>query len=59
MPERDSTSGEQIDSVTSVTICKAIGERLRKNFAPEPAHLPSRLQELLDRLRSQESQTHR
>jgi hypothetical protein len=57
MPERDNNSGEQIDSVTSVMICKAIGERLRKNFAPAP-HLPSRLQDLLEQLRSQDSQSH-
>jgi hypothetical protein len=58
MPERDSNSGEQIDSVTSVTICKAIGERLRNNFAPAPSHLPAHLQELLEQLRSQDGQSH-
>jgi hypothetical protein len=58
MPERDDHTSEQIDSVTSVTICKAIGERLRKNFVLEPSRLPPRLQDLLEQLRAQDSQNH-
>jgi hypothetical protein len=50
---------EQIDRATSTTICKAIGDRLRQNLAPEPGGLPPHLQHLLDELRMQDSQSRR
>jgi hypothetical protein len=57
MSNRDVDRDEQIDRATSTTICKAIGERLRQNLAPEPAGLPPQLQRLLDQLRRQDSQS--
>jgi hypothetical protein len=57
MSNRDIDRYEQIDRATSTTICKAIGDRLRQNLAPEPAGLPPQLQQLLEQLRLQDSQS--
>jgi hypothetical protein len=56
MPDRDTDQSVQIDRATSTTICKAIGDRLRQNLAPEPAGLPPHLQHLMDELRLQDVQ---
>lgn len=47
-------SAEEIDRLTSLTICRAIGERLRQNLRPEDTELPSGLQNLVEELRRQE-----
>jgi hypothetical protein len=60
MPNRDTDRTEAtyrqepIDALTSKSICRAIGDRLRQNLAPEPSGLPPHLQQLLDQLRSRE-----
>jgi hypothetical protein len=62
MPNRDTDRTdptdrqEPIDALTSHSICRAIGDRLRQNLAPEASGLPPHLQQLLDQLRSRESQ---
>ena len=50
---------EHIDRLTSASICNAIGERLRQNFRPDPAGLPSHLQNLLDQMARQDDQASR
>jgi hypothetical protein len=57
MPHREIDRHEQIDRATSTTICRAIGDRLRQNLAPEPSGLPAHLQHLLDELRLQDAQS--
>jgi len=47
-------SVEEIDRPTSLTICRAIGERLRQNLRPEDSELPSGLRDLVEELRRQE-----
>jgi hypothetical protein len=59
MPERDSNNGETIDHATAAAICKGVGEKLRQNLAPERSDLPSRLRDLLDRMRSQDDRSGR
>jgi hypothetical protein len=54
MPDCAGHSTEGIDHVTSRSICKAIGERLRNTMDPEQSELPSRLQHLMDELRRQD-----
>jgi hypothetical protein len=55
MSDPDADRHEQIDRATSTTICKAIGDRLRQNLAPDAAGLPPHLQHLVDKLRLQDS----
>jgi len=47
-------SAEEIDRPTSLSICRAIGERLRQNLRPEDSELPSGLRDLVEELRRQE-----
>ncbi|KZD24378.1 hypothetical protein [Tardiphaga robiniae] len=47
---------EHIDRTTSVAICNAIGERLRRDVGPDDA-LPSHLQMLIDQMRQQDENT--
>lgn len=42
---------EPIDRKTSRSICDAVGERLQESLRPEPSHLSSYLQHLIDELR--------
>ncbi len=42
-----------LDSETSTSICKAIGDRLQQNLGPE-APMPSSLQRLIDEMHRQE-----
>ncbi|SFL61552.1 hypothetical protein SAMN03159423_2850 [Bradyrhizobium sp. NFR13] len=44
---------EHIDRTTSVAICNAIGERLRRDIGADDT-LPSHLQTLIDRMRQQD-----
>lgn len=55
MSERNLNSHESIDRATSTSICKAIGERLRQNMAPESSDLPPALQRLLEEMDRQDS----
>ena len=45
---------EHIDRTTSVAICNAIGERLRRDIGSDDDTLPSHLQTLIDRMRQQD-----
>ena len=45
---------EHIDRTTSVAICNAIGERLRRDIGSDDDTLPSNLQTLIDRMRQQD-----
>jgi hypothetical protein len=54
MRDRIDEQQEQIDRATSASICDAIGERLRRNLAPEVSTLPTRLQQLLDEMQRQD-----
>jgi hypothetical protein len=56
MNNRTTDSGEQIDRKTSRSICDAVGERLRDSLPRESLHLTSRLQHLMDELRSRDSE---
>jgi hypothetical protein len=47
-------SGEELDRPTSLSICRAIGERLRQNLRPEHSELPSGLRNLIEELQRQE-----
>ena len=47
-------SGEELDRPTTLSICRAIGERLRQNLHPEQSELPSVLRNLMEELRRQE-----
>ena len=55
MNSRISNQSEEIDRKTSRSICDAVGERLQQNLPPEPAHLSSHLQHLLDELRKRDN----
>ena len=48
-------NSEPLDPRTSRSICDAVGERLQQNLPPEPAHLSSHLQQLLDELRKRDN----
>jgi hypothetical protein len=54
MENRITDSEQTIDRSTSVSICTAIGERLRRNLASENAEMPSRLQLLLEQMQRQD-----
>ena len=54
MQKRIADSEQPIDRATSASICTAIGDRLRRNLAPEVAALPTRLQALLDEMQRQD-----
>ena len=54
---RNQASHEQMDRVTTRSICHAVGERLRQHMRPETSQLPPSLQALLDELRRQERNT--
>jgi hypothetical protein len=54
MENRITDSEQTIDRTTSVSICTAIGERLRRNLASENAEMPSRLQLLLEQMQRQD-----
>jgi hypothetical protein len=45
---------EHIDRTTSVAICNAIGERLRRDVGSDDDALPSHLQMLIDQMRQQD-----
>jgi hypothetical protein len=45
---------EQIDRTTSVAICNAVGERLRRDTPPVSNALPSHLQSLLSEMERRE-----
>ena len=55
MSSRTNNPSETIDRATSRSICDAVGERLQQNLPPEPAHLSSHLQHLLDELRKRDN----
>jgi hypothetical protein len=55
MNSRITDNSEQIDRKTSRSICDAVGERLQQDLRPEPSHLSSHLQHLLDELRRQDA----
>jgi hypothetical protein len=57
MDTRINNDFEQIDHKTCVSICDAVGERLRKNLRPE-AELSPRLRELVDELRRRDNELH-
>jgi hypothetical protein len=54
MSNRINESGEQIESATSRSICRGVGERLQQDLRPENSELPSHLQHLMDELRQQD-----
>lgn len=54
MSDRINESSEQIDRATSLSICRAVGERLRQDFRPQSSDLPSHLQYLMDELQRQD-----
>ena len=54
MNSRITNDSELIDRETSRTICEAVGERLQQSLRPEPSHLSSDLQHLMDELRSRD-----
>lgn len=45
----------RVDHATSLSICRAIGEKLQQSV-PQTAELPSRLEELMAKLRRQEQE---
>ncbi len=56
MNGRTTDNSERIDRKTSRSICDAVGERLRDTLRRESSHLTSRLQHLMDELRSRDSE---
>ncbi len=56
MNGRINDSGEPIDRKTSRSICDAVGERLQQSLRPEDSRLSSRLQHLMDELRSRDGE---
>ena len=42
---------EPIDRKTCRSICDAVGERLQQTLRPEPSHLSSHLEQLMNELR--------
>jgi hypothetical protein len=59
MTNRITNSSELIDHRTSRSICDAVGERLQQTLRPDPLHLSSHLQHLMDELRKQDDEGHR
>ncbi len=57
MESRIEPDTEHIDHKTCVSICDAVGERLRQNLRPERALSP-RLRELIDELRRRDNELH-
>lgn len=47
---------EHLDHTTSVAICNAIGERLRRDMGQDVEGIPSNLQMLLDEMRRQDGE---
>jgi hypothetical protein len=56
MNSRITDNSAQIDRKTSRSICDAVGERLQQDFRPEPSHLSSHLEHLLDELRRRDNE---
>lgn len=56
MPDRPSDRRASIDHGTSLSICKAIGDRLGEQMGPDTP-VPNRLQRLLDEIRRQDDQS--
>jgi hypothetical protein len=54
MSDRINESSDQIDRVTSRSICRAVGERLQQDLRPEKSELPSHLRYLMDELQRQD-----
>ena len=52
--DRINESSEQIDRATSRSICRGVGERLRKDLRPENSELPTYLRDLIDELQRQD-----
>ncbi len=57
MESRIEFDTEHIDHKTCVSICDAIGERLKQNLRPE-TDLSPRLRELIDELRRRDNELH-
>jgi hypothetical protein len=57
MQARINDHSEQIDHRTCVSICDAIGERLRQSIRPE-AELSPRLRQLVEELRRRDNEMH-
>jgi hypothetical protein len=57
MDGRINNDFEQIDHKACVSICDAIGERLRQSLRPE-TELSPRLRELVDELRRRDNELH-
>ena len=51
MISRSHDEPEQIDRMTSRSICDAVGERLAQSLRPDASHLSPHLQRLVDELR--------
>jgi len=56
MNGRPTDSSEEIDGMTSRSICDAVGQRLQRSLRPEASHLPRRLRLLMEALRRQDAQ---
>ena len=56
MNSRISNSSELLDHKTSRSICDAVGERLQQSLRPDPSHLSSHLQHLMDELRKRDGE---
>jgi hypothetical protein len=56
MMSRINDDSEGIDRKTSRSICDAVGERLQKDLRPEPSHLSSHLEHLMDELRRRDGE---
>lgn len=56
MPDSPSDLREPIDHRTSLSICKAIGERLGQQMGPETP-VPNHLQRLIDEMRRQDGES--
>ena len=54
MNSRSKDDSEMIDRKTSRSICDAVGERLQRDLRPEPSHLSSHLEHLMDELRKRD-----
>jgi hypothetical protein len=55
MPSRITNRPELIDSVTSRSICSAVGERLRRDLGAELSEMPPALAGLLDEMRRRDA----
>ena len=51
MDRRITDDIEPIDRKTCRSICDAVGERLQQSLRPEPSHLSSHLEHLMNELR--------